>query len=271
MSGLFKKFSNDAKNLYDVFVKELFAYENPEDAFIPANSWMLYDVKRDALNELFDAGIIQVRNCAGSAYELVVREKRFYERLEQARNMGIQMKEMPEGVGFEYGGMWISNPFYDETMRFEVEPLLYYGIGNMKNFINLFDKAQKTRVAIESTDDYAGPDFHSGLANSDIKNPDGSFGEVVDFYRIVKINEVGRIEKLDVRVFDSEEQAKVAVLSDSHLELVSYDALVHEAGKARLYARSVTDNSLAKKIADAQKQTKGQNPPSPIKEDIERE
>lgn len=89
----------------------------------------------------------------------------------------------------------------------------------------------KVRVAIESTDDYSDPQFHSRLEDWGIPAPDGCYGKVVDFYRIVKINENGRIDKLDDRVFKSHAAAKEAVLTDSTLELVSYDDLVHSAGK----------------------------------------
>lgn len=30
--------------------------------------------------------------------------------------------------GFEHDGMWITNPYYDETGRFRVDPLKYYGL-----------------------------------------------------------------------------------------------------------------------------------------------
>ncbi len=29
--------------------------------------------------------------------------------------------------GFEHNGVWITDPFYDETGRFEVNPVEYYG------------------------------------------------------------------------------------------------------------------------------------------------
>ena len=31
-------------------------------------------------------------------------------------------------LGFEFNGFFITNPYYDETMRFEVNPIEYYGI-----------------------------------------------------------------------------------------------------------------------------------------------
>jgi len=31
-------------------------------------------------------------------------------------------------LGFDFNGFFIINPYYDETMRFEVNPIEYYGI-----------------------------------------------------------------------------------------------------------------------------------------------
>ena len=87
------------------------------------------------------------------------------------------------------------------------------------------------KVAIESTDDYSDSTFHSRLVDDEVLNEDGTYGKVVDFYRIVRINENGRIDKFDDRVFKNLDTARDAVLDDARLVLVSYDVLVHEAGK----------------------------------------
>lgn len=89
----------------------------------------------------------------------------------------------------------------------------------------------KIMVAIESTDDYSNSEFHSRLVDLDIQNEDGTFGKVVESYRIACINENGRIDKYDDRMFESAGEARAAVLGNKGLELVSYDDLVHEAGK----------------------------------------
>lgn len=39
-------------------------------------------------------------------------------------------------IGFEFKGTWIVNPFYDETMRFEVDPVEYYGADNIKAYLD---------------------------------------------------------------------------------------------------------------------------------------
>ena len=88
----------------------------------------------------------------------------------------------------------------------------------------------RIKVAIESTDDHTDTGFHQELVDTDIRNEDGSFGKVKDFYRIVAINENGRIAAYDDRVFESSAEARAAVAELPGLELVIYDDLVHEAG-----------------------------------------
>lgn len=44
-------------------------------------------------------------------------------------------EDIPDELGFEFKGMLIKDPFYDETMRFEVDPFIYYGADNMKSFL----------------------------------------------------------------------------------------------------------------------------------------
>ena len=86
------------------------------------------------------------------------------------------------------------------------------------------------RVAIESTEDYADPSFHQYLVDDEIQNEDGSYGRVVDYYRIVSINVNGRLDAYDDRIFTSPEAARAAIAGLSGVELVSYDELVNEAG-----------------------------------------
>lgn len=44
-------------------------------------------------------------------------------------------ENVPEGLGFEHSGTWINNPFYDESLRFNVEPFAYYGVENMTTYL----------------------------------------------------------------------------------------------------------------------------------------
>jgi len=50
--------------------------------------------------------------------------------------------------GFEHNGVWITDPFYDETGRFEVNPVEYYGnkcLGTLLylNYSKCFQKKYK--------------------------------------------------------------------------------------------------------------------------------
>ena len=87
-------------------------------------------------------------------------------------------------------------------------------------------------VAIESTDDYADTSFHSELIDLDRQNPDGSWGTVVEHYRLVKIGDAGRVEPLDQElVFDSRAEAQTIADSIPYAQQVDYDTLIREAGR----------------------------------------
>lgn len=46
-----------------------------------------------------------------------------------------ELDETLRNCGFKYRGQFIVNPFYDETLRFEVDPLSYYGMNNVKGYL----------------------------------------------------------------------------------------------------------------------------------------
>jgi len=93
------------------------------------------------------------------------------------------------------------------------------------------ERSAYIRVAIESTDDYADTSFHSDLVDVDTRNEDGSFGRTVDYYRIVTLNEDGRVVPLNDVVYDSAEKARAAVTESGNITLISYDTLIDEAGR----------------------------------------
>lgn len=63
-------------------------------------------------------------------------------------------KRVPDDLpGFTYGGIKIVNPFYDESMRFEVEPLSYYGDENIFKFICQVKKEIEKEQSRASLDD----------------------------------------------------------------------------------------------------------------------
>lgn len=108
---------------------------------------------------------------------------------------------------------WIS---YEDILRYEKE---------------MAEPQKEIVVAIESTDDYADTNFHQNLVDSDVRNEDGSYGRTVDYYRLVTIGEDGRVKPYDTAVYDSAEAARKAVAQQPNLVLISYDAMIDEAGK----------------------------------------
>lgn len=90
-------------------------------------------------------------------------------------------------------------------------------------------------VAVESTEDYINPEIfpaRGGLRNVDVQNPDGTFGEPwqEERFRLVKLNTLtGTMEPLDLRVFNTREEALAAVREDNTLQETAYDDLVYEA------------------------------------------
>lgn len=88
--------------------------------------------------------------------------------------------------------------------------------------------AEQSVVAIESTDDYADTNFHADLADSDIQNEDGSYGRVVEKYRIVTVGENSRVIPYDNDVYLSRGEANQAA-KEKGLVLTDYDSIIHEA------------------------------------------
>ena len=87
-------------------------------------------------------------------------------------------------------------------------------------------------VAIESTEDYTDPSFYQNLIDIDIQNEDGSYGKVQDYYRIVGLNENGRLTPVNDLVFNTYEAALSSINADDTMQRISYDDLVNRAGKA---------------------------------------
>lgn len=95
---------------------------------------------------------------------------------------------------------------------------------------------EQREVAIESTEDYANPHFHQELINSDQQNPDGTFGQVKDFYRVVTIRQEERdisIQPYNNMVFDSREEAAAWIAADQSLQEIPYDSMVNNVYERR--------------------------------------
>lgn len=92
----------------------------------------------------------------------------------------------------------------------------------------VMDTVDKTVVAIESTDDYTDDSFHADFTNSDIQNEDGSYGHIVERYRLVTINENSKVVPFDNGVYLSREEARQSA-KEKGLILTDYDSIVYEA------------------------------------------
>lgn len=83
-----------------------------------------------------------------SCFEDIVELTLLTEALKNIKDQ-FQINAVPHpNLGFEYNGIWITNPFFDETLRNPVDPVLYYGIENTRKYIEEFKAAEK-RVEAE--------------------------------------------------------------------------------------------------------------------------
>lgn len=83
-------------------------------------------------------------------------------------------------------------------------------------------------VTIESTDDYTDQTFHQETVDMAVKNENGTYGNTVNFYRMVEIGEDNRLHPLDDNQFTSYEEAKWMIEQNPDYDLVSYDVMVYE-------------------------------------------
>lgn len=85
------------------------------------------------------------------------------------------------------------------------------------------------RIAIECTTDYADTNFHSDLIDTDVQNEDGTYGKVIERYRLVEIDSENNLKAYDDNMFDShtdvqEYITKISSIAD--IEVITYDELL---------------------------------------------
>lgn len=121
---------------------------------------------------------------------------------------------------------------------------VYYGIYSHAQIGTLVSNIEKTYrrisaapptvlVAVESTDDFTDPRFHADLIDVSEQNTDGSYGKVVERYRLVKVNDTGEVVPANDMVYPSREQAEEAAIRNPHYKLRDYDTLIHHAADIR--------------------------------------
>ena len=170
--------------------------------------------------------VIQAMEAAGYALDI-------YESTSASPVYNYEMQTIPlRFESLKENMEWLNGVVFDDPeISDAVERIMHPNIEESERM----EEKNKIRVAIESTDDYTEPGFYRDLADIDIQNPDGTYGRIVDQYRIVRIGENGRLKAFDERTFLSSDEAREAVSERSDLTLVSYDDLVNEAAKALMY------------------------------------
>lgn len=139
-----------------------------------------------------------------------------------------------EKSGRDYGVIYDTGMYYATRMEEDRRVLMADTAEDYRQGIeNLLERSKRESgerdVAIESTDDYADTTFHADLINPDVQNPDGTYGQEKNYYRIVTQGDDGRISPYDDRVFNSYEEAQSAIRENETLFLVDYDTLIHRA------------------------------------------
>lgn len=46
----------------------------------------------------------------------------------KTKKQTVHLRDIFENGGFSFKGVWITNPYFDETRRFEVDPFRFYNI-----------------------------------------------------------------------------------------------------------------------------------------------
>ncbi|MCL2321821.1 MAG: ArdC-like ssDNA-binding domain-containing protein [Oscillospiraceae bacterium] len=131
----------------------------------------------------------------------------------------------------------------------------------------------KIDVAIESTNEYAEDNFHRDLIDIDVQNEDGSYGKVVDLYRVVYVNENLAFTPIFQNVFKSEEEARRSIAQKDNLNLVPYDNLVNETLKKQMELKKVVESTNEAnhesvkqvELDDSQKNNEAQDNPNKVR------
>jgi 5'(3')-deoxyribonucleotidase len=89
---------------------------------------------------------------------------------------------------------------------------------------------QTEQVAIESTDDYADTAFHADTVDVDKQNADGTYGKVVERYRLVALRN-GHVTPIESQTYTDRQEAEVALQGIDNAIPVDYDTVIHSAAR----------------------------------------
>lgn len=102
-----------------------------------------------------------------------------------------------------------------------------------------YDINKKTYIAIESTEDYTTADFHKELVDITKQNKNGTYGRMVDYYRLVTIGMDKTVVPLNDKVYESYEDAVKSVPATYEFEIIGYDDMIHLSEKEQAYEKTV--------------------------------
>lgn len=74
---------------------------------------------------------------------MLLRDIVKYNEKQLEKTNGDQNKAAEKLITFNFKDTNIYNPFFDETMRNEVQPSQYYGLGNINKMIKQYKEIQK--------------------------------------------------------------------------------------------------------------------------------
>lgn len=121
---------------FDQMIREEFqAYSSPDFQNDPMELKHLQEIQ----NRFWDKLTVTY---TPAFFQDTIQNTILFENLEavQAWLDGNGMAPSEDLPGFDHNGTWITNPFYEETGRFSVEPLSYYGIQKVTEYISLAKK-----------------------------------------------------------------------------------------------------------------------------------
>jgi len=95
-------------------------------------------------------------------------------------------------------------------------------------FVYTGESTVKKYLSIESTKDYSDENFHSDSLDIEQQNEDAAYRVAQEYYRIVHINDEGRIAAYDTNIFKTEDEAVELARNIAGTELINYDDMVEK-------------------------------------------
>ena len=109
-------------------------------------------------------------------FNLILNDTKLHDDLMMVQKWIDNKGAIPTVCGFECRGQLILNPFYDETLRFPVEPVSYYGTKNIENYLGKIKKhiAKESQKHMPLADKISAAEQQKNIHTSDHKEPTSS-------------------------------------------------------------------------------------------------